>query len=348
MPTVVVTGSAGFIGSNLVDELLAQGYRVIGIDNLSMGRIENFQHLLSRSDFKFHHVDVRDLPALRVACREADIIVHLAAYKIPRYGGALDTLLINSKGTENVLEIARESGSKVILASTSDVYGKNPKLPFAEGDDSVLGSSTVPRWSYAISKLFEEHLAFAYQEAHDVPVVILRFFGSYGPRQHRTWWGGPQAVFIEAILTGREIEIHGDGLQTRSFTYVSDTVQGIVMAMTHDKAIGEVFNIGSEEEISILDLACLINRLAGGNGEPQVRFVPYSGFGKAPYEDVRRRVPDLAKARAILGFSCQVSLADGLLRTIEWQRSSSVAKYEENEFHGGSPQLPAPMDSCSG
>lgn len=320
MQTVVVTGSAGFIGSNLADELLAQGYRVVGIDNLSMGRLENFQHLLSRSDFEFHHVDVRDLPALRAACRGADIIVHLAAYKIPRYGGALDTLLINSKGAENVLEIARESGSKVILASTSDVYGKNPKLPFAEGDDSVLGSSTVPRWSYSVSKLFEEHLAFAYREAYGIPVVILRLFGSYGPRQHRSWWGGPQAVFIDAVLNGREIEIHGDGLQTRSFTYVSDTVQGIIRAIECEQAIGEIFNIGSEEEISILDLAYLINRLARGAGEPRLRFVPYSGIGKIPYEDVRRRIPDLTKAKRLLGYHWQVSLRDGLLTTIEWTR----------------------------
>lgn len=324
MPTVAVTGSAGFIGSNLVDELLVRGYRVIGIDNLSMGRLENFQHLLDRPDFEFHHLDVRDLPAFRAACGGADIIVHLAAYKIPRYGGALDTLLINSKGAEHVLEVARENGSKIILASTSDVYGKNAKLPFAESEDSVLGSSTVPRWSYAVSKLFEEHLAFAYREAHGIPAVILRFFGAYGPRQHRSWWGGPQAVFIDAVLTGQEIEIHGDGLQTRSFTYVSDTVQGIVRAIECDQAIGEIINIGSDEEISILDLARLINRLAGVLGEPKLWFVPYSSIGKAPYEDVRRRIPDLTKAKRVLGYSPLVPLSDGLLKTIEWTRTQSL------------------------
>lgn len=325
MPTVAVTGSAGFIGSNLVDELLTRGYRMIGIDNLSMGRFENFQHQVGHPDFEFHQIDVRDLQALRKVCQKVDIIVHLAAYKIPRYGGALNTLLINSKGAEHVLEIARESGSKVILVSTSDVYGKNPKLPFVEGDDSVLGSSTIPRWSYAVSKLFEEHLAFAYREAYGIPVVVLRFFGSYGPRQHRSWWGGPQAVFIEAVLNGQEIEIHGDGLQTRSFTYVSDTVQGIVRAMECDQAIGEIFNIGSEEEVTILDLACLINRLVDGAGEPRLHFIPYSGIGKAPYEDVRRRIPDLTKAKRLLDYSPRVPLRDGLLRTIEWTRVQGQA-----------------------
>ncbi len=317
--TVAVTGSAGFIGSNLVDELLHRGCRVIGIDNLSMGSPENFKHLLGRPDFEFHQADVRDLSKLRSACSEADSIVHLAAYKIPRYGGALDTLSINSKGAEHVLEIGRERRCKVIVASTSDVYGKNEKLPFAEGDDSVFGASTIPRWSYAVSKLYEEHLALAYREAFGVPAIILRFFGSYGPRQHRSWWGGPQAVFIESALRNTEVEIHGDGLQTRSFTYITDTVDGIIRAMETDQAIGEVFNIGSDQEISIVDLARLIFSLAEV-GEARLRFIPYSSIGKAPYEDVRRRLPDLSKASAVLGFACRTPLREGLARTIDWQR----------------------------
>jgi UDP-glucose 4-epimerase len=325
MTTIAVTGSAGFIGSNLVDELLARGYRVIGIDDLSMGRAENFQHLVGHPDFAFHRLDVLDLPTLRAACQQAGLLIHLAASKIPRYGGAIKTLLVNSKGAEHVLEIARERHIKVIMASTSDVYGKNSALPFAEGDDSVLGATTVPRWSYAVSKLFEEHLALAYREAYGMEVVILRFFGSYGPRQHRSWWGGPQAVFIEAILEDTEMEIHGDGLQTRSFTYISDTVQGIIRAIDCREAVGEIFNIGSQFEISILDLARLIHRLAGGHGEPRLRFIPYARIGKAPYEDVRRRVPDVTKANALLGLSCTVPLEEGLLKTIEWQRAEASA-----------------------
>ena len=320
MTAVAVTGSAGFIGSNLVDELLRRGYHVHGIDNLSMGSADNFAHLAREPRFAFHHVDVRDLEGLRRGCADAEILVHLAAYKIPRYGGALETLTINSKGSEHVLQIAREIGARAVLASTSDVYGKNPSLPFAEGHDSVFGASTVPRWAYAVSKLFEEHLAFAYHEAHGTPVVALRFFGSYGPRQHRSWWGGPQAVFMEAVLDGREIEIHGDGLQTRSFTYVDDTVDGIVRAMETPQAVGEVFNIGNDQEITILDLARTINVLAGKPPDHNLRLVPYAAIGKGPYEDVRRRIPDRTKSRSVLGHECRVGMDEGLRRTFEWVR----------------------------
>lgn len=320
MQTIAVTGSAGFIGSNLVDALIERGYRVHGIDNLSMGSRANFEHLADHPRFAFFLADVRDEAAVREACRGADVIVHLAAFKIPRYGGALDTLTINSRGTESILEVARERRTKVVLASTSDVYGKNPQLPFAEEHDSVIGPSTIPRWSYAVSKLFEEHLAFGYREQHGVPAVILRFFGSYGPRQHRSWWGGPQAVFIEALLEDREIEIHGDGQQTRSFTYISDTVDGIVRAVETAEADGEVFNIGSTYEITIADLAGLLHRLVRGDGMPKLRYVPYRQVGKGPYEDVRRRIPDLTKAKRILGYEPAVSLVDGLERTVAWAR----------------------------
>jgi UDP-glucose 4-epimerase len=321
MQRIAVTGSAGFLGSHLVDALLDRGYTVVGIDNLSMGRYQNFEHNLASSRFEFREVDVRDLAALRTACAGAHVIVHLAAYKIPRYGGALETLLVNGKGGEHVLEIGRETGAKILLASTSDVYGKNPKLPFAEGDDSVFGASTVPRWSYAVSKLFEEHLGFAYREAHGVPVVMLRFFGSYGPREHRSWWGGPQAAFIENLLAGKEIEIHGDGQQTRSFTFVSDTVQGIVKSIECDQAVGEVLNIGNDHEITILDLARLVMRLMDCP-ESRLRFRAYSDIGKGPYEDVRRRVPSLTKSQALLAFSCVVPLEDGIARTIAWHRGA--------------------------
>ena len=321
MTRIAVTGSAGFIGSHLVDALLERGDTVVGVDNLSMGRRENFQHHVGNPRFTFREADVRDLAALRAACAGAEVVVHLAAYKIPRYGGALETLLVNGKGGEHVLEIGRETGAKILLASTSDVYGKNPKLPFAEGDDSVFGASTVPRWSYAVSKLFEEHLGFAYREAHGVPVVMLRFFGSYGPREHRSWWGGPQAAFIENIMAGKEIEIHGDGQQTRSFTFVTDTVQGIVRAIDCDEAVGEVLNIGSDDEITILDLARLVMRLMDCP-ESRLRFRAYSDIGKGPYEDVRRRVPSQTKSKALLGFSCGVRLEDGITRTIAWHRSA--------------------------
>ena len=315
---IFITGSAGFLGSNLANQLLEKGYYVIAYDNLSMGKIENIDYLLSNPRFSFIKGDVKDLPTLQSASLGADLIVHLAAYKIPRYGNALETLLTNSIGTKNVLDIAITNKTKVVFGSTSDVYGKNSSIPFREDSDCLLGPSTVRRWSYAVSKLFDEHLCYAYQESYDLPVTILRFFGSYGPQQHLTWWGGPQSVFIDAILKGKPVEIHGDGLQTRTFTYVSDTVNGIVAAMECDQSKGEIFNIGSSGEISILGLANLIKRLSGTAGELDYKLVPYSTFGN--YEDVRRRIPDTSKARRILDFDAKVSLEEGLSQTIQWQR----------------------------
>ena len=325
--TIAITGSAGYIGSNLTDELLKRDYTVIGIDNLSMGLRANFEHLADNPRFTFHDVDVRDAARLALACRGADAIIHLAAYKIPRYGGAIDTVQVNAKGAEHVLEIARAHGTRVLLASTSDVYGKNPKLPFNEDGDSVIGPSTVRRWSYAVSKLYTEHLGLAYMEAHKVPVTILRFFGSYGPREHRSWWGGPQSIFIERFLKREPIEIHGDGRQTRSFTYISDTVAGIVAALESKRATGEVFNIGSNEEIAILDLAHLIYRLMDGKGEPPLTIVPYAQLGK--YEDVQRRIPDLSKSKELLGFAARWKLEDGLLPTIAWHRAVAARESQK-------------------
>ena len=314
-----VTGCAGFLGSHLIDALLARGHKVVGIDNFSMGKKENIQHHFKNPEFAFFEGDVRDLNTLGERFNDSEILVHLAAFKIPRYGNAIETLLINNQGAHNVLEVAKARKSKVVLASTSDVYGKNPLLPFHEESDSVIGPSTVARWSYAVSKLFDEHLAFAYQEDHKLPVVILRFFGSYGPRHHLSWWGGPQSVFISQILKGEEVTIHGDGMQTRSFTYVSDTIRGTVAAIEKDEANGQVFNIGSTHEISIVDLARLIHKLSTRPGDLKVKFVPYSAFSGGKYEDVRRRIPDIAKAKKILDFEARVSLEEGLTRTISWQ-----------------------------
>ncbi|MBM4081291.1 MAG: NAD-dependent epimerase/dehydratase family protein [Planctomycetes bacterium] len=313
----LVTGVAGFIGSNLARELLRRGYEVVGLDNLCHGFIRNVAPLMGDPRFRFVRGDVRDRACVRDAARGARFIVQLAALKIPRYGSALDTLLVNSQGTQNVLEAAREFGCKVALASTSDVYGKNPELPFREDSALVMGSPTIKRWSYAVSKLFDEHLCLAYHAEHGVPVAIMRYFGSYGPNQNLTWWGGPQSVFISAALADRPMLIHGDGQQTRSFTYVSDTVAGTLLCLEKPESVGEVLNIGQTTEITILDLARLVWRLAG-RGEPKLEFVPYSTFGK--YEDVPRRVPDISKARRLLGFEPRVGLEEGLSLTIAWQR----------------------------
>jgi UDP-glucose 4-epimerase len=220
-----------------------------------------------------------------------------------------------------------------VLASTSDVYGRNPKLPFSEDDDSVIGSSKVARWSYAVSKLFDEHMGFAYQEAYKIPVTVLRFFGSYGPRHHLSWWGGPQAVFIDAVLNDREIPIHGDGLQTRSFTYVTDTVEGIYAAINKPEANGEILNIGSTHEITIVELAKTIKHIANTSTPLKLSFVPYESFTAGKYEDVRRRVPDVTRSERILGVKARVRIEEGLSRTIEWQR------------HASRPTVPAPEEA---
>ena len=317
----LVTGCAGFLGANFIERLLQQGQRVVGIDNLSMGKLSNIEEHLSNPRFQFIEGDVTDPRVVNGVSGDLAAIMHLAAFKIPRYGKAIDTLKINYRGTEVALDLARERGCKIVLASTSDVYGRNPQLPFSEsGSDSVIGSSKVPRWSYAVSKLFDEHLAFAYSDAYGFPVAILRFFGSYGPRQNLTWWGGPQSVFIDCVLNDKVIPIHGDGSQTRSFTFVSDTVDGMYEATMRPEANGEVINIGNTEEITILELAHRIKRLSGTPGDLKVEFVPYASFGSKEYQDVMRRVPDVSLCERLLGVKARVSIDEGLARTIDWQR----------------------------
>jgi len=317
---VVITGVAGFLGSNLADRLLQEGHKVIGIDNLSMGHLANIKSAQENANFQFIEADVTDQSTFEDISHDADVLVHLAAFKIPRYGKAIDTLKINYHGTENALEFARVRNIKCVLASTSDVYGKNPDVPFSEiNSNSVIGSSTTPRWAYAVSKLFDEHLALAYQDAYGFPVTLLRFFGSYGPNQALSWWGGPPPVFINAVLNDDVIPVHGDGQQTRSFTYVSDTIDGIVAAIFKDEANGEILNIGSQEEVTILELAHRIKAASKTPGELKYELIPYASFSKSNYEDVMRRVPDITHSKKILGISAQVSLDDGLAKTIEWQ-----------------------------
>jgi UDP-glucose 4-epimerase len=210
-----------------------------------------------------------------------------------------------------------ENRAKIVAASTSDVYGKNPEVPFHENSNLVMGNPDVKRWSYAISKMFEEQLLFAYHDRYGLDVICLRFFGGYGPNQNLTWWGGPQSVFINAALDNEEIELHGDGQQTRSFTYISDHVDGIIRCIERDQANNLVFNLGNTAEISIENLAHLIWKLVRGEETPKIKLVPYAAFGK--YEDVLRRIPDISRARTLLEFSPQVDLEEGLKKTIAWQ-----------------------------
>ncbi|MCD6161354.1 MAG: GDP-mannose 4,6-dehydratase [candidate division Zixibacteria bacterium] len=318
MTKIVVTGGAGFIGSNLAERLIETGREVVVVDDLSYGSLTNLKSVINNDNFTFIKGDICQPEVLEKAGADANCIIHLAAYKIPRYGNALKTLNVNNDGAKAVFNYGAKYNIKTIIASTSDVYGKNTNIPFNENDDLVLGAPSIRRWAYAISKAFDEQLALAYYNEKELPVVILRFFGSFGPHNHRSWWGGPQAVFIEQALKDKPITVHGDGCQTRSFCYVSDTVNGIILAMETKEAVGEVINVGSDHEICIKDLAQKIIALT--NSKSQIEYIPYERFG-GRYEDVRHRVPDLSKAYKLFGYKPTVSLDNGLKKTIDWQKS---------------------------
>ena len=314
---ILITGVAGFIGSNLAQSLLLREHSVIGLDNLSQGSLLNLKEFKKHKGFHFVRGDIRNKKLIRRIAQDCEVIIHLAAFKIPRYSDALDTLTINTLGSISVLDTASKTKAKVVAASTSDVYGKNPVIPFSEEADLVIGRPEVKRWSYAISKMFEEQLLFAYHERFGIDVVPLRFFGGYGPNQNLTWWGGPQSVFINSAIDNEAITLHGDGLQTRSFTYVSDHVNGIVAAVEKSEANNQVFNIGATQEITIKELGSRIWKLIRPNEPEKFTYIPYETFGK--YEDVMHRVPNIEKARNLLGFEPKVDLKTGLKTTIQWQ-----------------------------
>lgn len=318
MKKILITGVAGFVGSNLAACLLEQGHEVFGIDNFSFGERTNMDGFIDHPAFSFREVDLASPEALEGL--KVDSIVHLASHKIPRYTSAFETLATNNKMLNAVIEKAHADDSHLLFASTSDIYGKNPDLPYKETSNSVLGPTTVKRWAYATSKIYSEQLIQAWHQDFGLRYTIMRFFGSYGPNQNRTWWGGPQSVFIEKILEGQALEVHGDGQQTRTFTYIEDTVQGIARCVNQDEAVNDIFNIAGEPdtEICILDLAHLVAELMEEN-QPEVKLIPYATFGN--YEDVRRRVPCINKIKEKLGYRPKMPLREGLIKTIAWQRA---------------------------
>jgi UDP-glucose 4-epimerase len=292
---------------------------VIGIDNLEYGFMRNVEPILNNPNFRFINGDLAN-PFI-ISNIKSDIIVHLASQKIPRYTNALRTLEENYLMLKNVVQKCVKDGSKLIFASTSDVYGKNPEIPFHENSSMVMGPTTVKRWSYALSKIYGEQFIIANHDEFDLTYTITRFFGSYGPHQNLTWWGGPQSVFIEKAFKKEPIDIHGDGSQTRTFTFVDDTVGALVNCIENKKSDNEIFNTGSKAnaEISIIDLASLIWKMINGkDSEPLLNIVPYSQFGN--YEDVMRRVPDISKLCSYFNFQPSWDLEEGLRVTIDWQK----------------------------
>ncbi len=317
---ILITGVAGFIGSNLAEELLKTGYIVCGIDNLSYGSLENMVTFRNNPNFTFLKRDLLDSECFSGI--EPDIIIHLASQKIPRYASGLNTLTENYEALKMVAAFAVQTNARLIFASTADVYGKNNQVPFTEESDLVLGNTNIKRWAYALSKIYGEQYLYALNMDHGLKFTILRFFGSYGPNHHQSWWGGPQSVFIDAAIKNQAMEIHGDGLQTRTFTYIKDTVAAIVCCIENEKATNEVFNVAGNpsEEISILDLGGLIWKLVNSEqSQPKIQLTPYSNFGL--YEDVTRRVPDCNKIERLLGFLPKWSLTAGLQETILWHKS---------------------------
>ncbi|MDQ6722917.1 MAG: NAD-dependent epimerase/dehydratase family protein [Thermoproteota archaeon] len=316
---ILITGVAGFIGSNLAKRLLEKGHKVIGVDNLNYGFMRNLDFANDHPDFKFIMGDIANPLILNSV--KADIVVHLSSQKIPRYTNALRTLEENYLMLRNVVQKCILDKSKIIFASTSDVYGKNPNIPFSEKSDLVMGPTTVKRWAYALSKMYGEQYIIANHDEYGLNYTITRFFGSYGPHQNLTWWGGPQSVFIERAFKKIPIDIHGDGSQTRTFTYVDDTVNALIACIENNKSDNEIFNTGSKDggEISIKDLAVLIWELVNGkDSKPMLNYIPYSTFGN--YEDVMRRVPDISKLCSTLNFQPEWDLKKGLLEAINWQK----------------------------
>lgn len=324
MRRVGVTGAAGFIGSHLCARLLAEGVDVVGVDNLSMGSMANLESCLDDPRFRFERLDCTSRRDLIGAFRGCDAIAHLAAQKIPRYGGTLMTLESNVSGMTAACAAALALDADLVVASTSDVYGNAP-TPLTENGAIVLGPPTTNRWAYAASKLYDEHVAFALAEERGLRVTILRLFNVYGPNNHLSWWGGPVVTFAEALLAGQPIEIHGDGRQVRTFTYVSDTVDGFVRALRKPTARGELINIGASAPVTILELAQLIQSTLGIPQPLRARFMPYEAL-PGRYQDVRTRIPDVRKAQRLLGFRARVPLAEGIVRTLEWHRECATQR----------------------
>ncbi len=323
---ILVTGGAGFIGSNLVDVLMEQGHEVTVLDNLSVGKVTNIGHHLESEHFHFVNDTILNVTTLERLIRQADLIYHLAAVVGPKYvvENPLGTIITNVRGTENVLELAFKYWVETVIASSSEIYGKSTAAPLSEDDDRILGSTTVGRWSYSDAKAIDEYFALAYAK-RGLPVTIVRYFNAYGPRLDPRGYGSVIARFITQALRGEPLTVYDDGQQTRCFTYVADTLRGTMLAATVKEAAGQVFNIGSNCETTILALAALIRQLTGSASE--IVHVPYeTAYGPA-FEETRRRVPDVTRAREVLSFEAQISLEEGLRRTLEWFRDREMVDW---------------------
>ena len=310
----LVTGGAGFIGSHLAERLLEDGHQVSVIDNLSTGSLENIENFKEIADFEFVTGDIRNVELIEPMVERCDMIFHLAAAVGVRLiaEDPVHTIETNIGGTEIVLDLANKFGKRILIASSSEVYGKSVKVPFREDDDIVLGSTTMPRWAYACSKAIDEFLGLAFYQQYGLGVVIARFFNTIGPRQTGQY-GMVVPRFVQMALNDEPVLIYGTGRQTRCFCYVADVIEAVIRLMNCEQAAGRVYNVGSSEEISIEALADKIIEMTGSKSQKQ--FVPYEVAYGRPIEDMMRRVPSLERIKDAVGWESRTSLEE-ILRVI--------------------------------
>jgi UDP-glucose 4-epimerase len=334
MGTFLVTGGAGFIGSHLCEALLGAGHRVLVVDDLSTGRWENVAHLETHPRFELFVDTVCSRGLLADLIRPADGIFHLAAAVGVRLvvENPVHTVETNVLGTSVVLELASAAGKKVILASTSEVYGKSTKIPFSEDDDLVFGATRIGRWSYGCSKAVDEFLALAYARERQLQVTVARLFNTVGPRQSGLY-GMVLPRFVQQALSSEPITVHGDGTQRRCFCYVGDVVRTLIDLMEHKDAAGGLFNVGSDEEVSITELAERVRRISGSSST--IVTIPYHEAWDEQFEDMPRRVPDLTRIRALTGFRPRVELNEIISRVIDYERSHRSSRSDERPMKDG-------------
>jgi nucleoside-diphosphate-sugar epimerase len=315
----LITGGAGFIGSHLAEALLENGHQVLVLDNLSTGSIDNIAHLKNRPGFEYFIDSVDNEPLLAELIDRSDVVFHFAAAVGVKLivEQPVHTIETNVYGTEVVLKHANKKKKLVVIASTSEVYGKSEDVPFREDSDLVLGPTPKHRWAYACSKAIDEFLALAYWKERKLPVIIVRFFNTVGPRQTGQY-GMVIPNFVRQALAGEPITVFGDGTQSRSFTHVADVVGALLKLVAEPAAVGQVINIGHTQEITIRALADRVRELAGSSSP--VKLIPYDQAYESGFEDMPRRVPDLTKIKAMIGYEPKLGLDDVLVQVIDYFR----------------------------
>jgi UDP-glucose 4-epimerase len=322
---ILITGGSGFIGSHLSERLLNEGHEVVCIDDLSTGSVDNIAPIRKHPRYRFHAETIFNRPLTSELVDAADVVFHLAAAvgvkRIVDY--PVQTIETNVRGSEIVLEAASKKNKRCFIASTSEVYGKSTKIPFSEIDDLVLGSTYNSRWAYACSKAIDEFLALAYFRERKLPVTIVRFFNTVGPRQTGRY-GMVVPTFVRQALLNEPVTVYGDGRQSRCFGHVFDIVDGLMLLLDCDRATGEIFNLGNTEEVTIEDLAKRV--IAACNSQSKIVHIPYTDAYGPGFEDMFRRVPDISKAGSWIGFNPKRSLDTIINSVVEYERSALAAR----------------------